>query len=95
MNNFELHEALLRIRESAAQHPDMPHEDRERLQALEASIEERLQQPEAARVDGEAGDADGPLVEEAQQLSARFAASHPQAEAALRQLVTILGQIGI
>jgi ABC-type transporter Mla subunit MlaD len=61
------------------------------LQVLDRDIEQLLNK----RDDAPATDADAGLTGRAQELSARFAAQHPQLETALRELAQTLERMGI
>lgn len=68
---------------------------RDLLRTLDADIQQLLEQPDRVLVvEGDDALTSG-LATRSQELGARFAARHPQLEPALRELGTILANMGI
>jgi len=83
--------SLKNLHASLAQAGPVDEELRDLLQQLDGDIKSLLERaPEAAGPSNTYG-----LAERTQELSAKFAARHPQLEPALRELGNILSNMGI
>jgi len=83
--------SLKNLHASLAQAGPLDEELRDLLQQLDGDIKTLLERaPETAGLSNTYG-----LAERTQELSAKFAAKHPQLEPALRELGNILSNMGI
>jgi hypothetical protein len=87
MSNSRLKELLAAIHEEMDR-ADADRETRAMLKTLDADIHELL--GEDARESG-----DGPILEQAKHLEARFATTHPAAERFMREVIDTLVKMGL
>lgn len=91
MNTDHLKQSLKNLHAHLEGTADVDPELRELLQSLERDIQGLLAREAAPAATPESNR----LLEQAQAISARLAARHPNMELALRELTDILGNIGI
>lgn len=91
MNTDNLKQSLKNLHANLESTADVDPELRALLQSLEGDIQALLarQAPAAATPESSR------LLEQAQSISARFASRHPHMEPALREVIDILGHMGI
>ena len=89
--DINLKASLQSVRASLAASGPVDAELQELLQQLDGDIKQLLEKRTAAEPDSTTYG----LAERTQEISARFAAQHPQLEPALRELGNILASMGI
>ena len=87
MSNQKLKELLAAIHDELDS-ADVDAETRSLLKSLDADIHGVLEQ-------NEEGAGDGPIVEQAKLLEARFATDHPVAERFMREVIDALVKLGL
>jgi hypothetical protein len=94
MPNDELKSHLKSLHANLAGAGEVDEELRDLLLQLDDDIKALLEQREQGAADEEESTTYG-LAERSQEITARFAAKHPRLEPALRELGTILSNMGI
>jgi len=89
-----LKESLKSLHANLANAGPVDAELQDLLRQLDGDIKQLLEQRAADGVDGSGTTTYG-LAERTQEISAKFAAKHPTLEPTLRELGTILGNMGI
>jgi CII-binding regulator of phage lambda lysogenization HflD len=92
MDKNRLSETLEELQEALRNSTTISHQDRQRLERLETSIQKKLKQEEDVDED------DNPveeLLDELQDEIQEFEVSHPQITLALGHLMDILSQSGV